>query len=172
MDSDDDVVKHDDDVVNNFDDDVVSNDGDSCDVDCSEVLLSGDNRACSCFGGHSDCVAVNDNDDETLSGLQLVTVDACTVHGGVDDDGFDDNAFVDRSFVDVGVGDVDVVCEGESFNDDDDCHDALLNDSGDNGVVNNGDGDDSVVADGSVVSATPTSDTCDNDVAPAAPTFR
>ena len=43
MDSDDDVVKHDDDVVNNLDDDVVSNDGDSCDVD-DEVSACGEGR--------------------------------------------------------------------------------------------------------------------------------
>ena len=115
---------------------------------------------------------MDSDDDVALSGLQLVTVDTCTVHGGVDDDGFDDNDFVDRSFVDVGVDDVDVVCEGEPFNDGDDCHDTLLHDSEDNGVVNNGVGGDSAVADGAVVSAIPTSDACDNDVAPAVPTFR
>ena len=171
MDSDDDVVKHDDDVVNNFDDDVVSNDGDSCEVD-DEVCACGEGRMYAWFGEHSDCVAVNDNDDVTLSGLQLVTVDTCTVHGGVDGDGFDDNDFVDRSFIDVGVDDVNVVCEYESFNDDDDCHDTLLHGSGDNSVVNNGGGGDSAVADDAVVSATPISDACDNDVAPAVPTFR
>ncbi len=94
------------------------------------------------------------------------------MHGWVDDDVFGDNDFVDRSFVDVGVDDVDVVCEGEPFNVDDDCHDTLLHDSEDNGVVNNGGGDDSVVVDDSVFSSTPTSDTCDNDVAPVVPTFR
>ncbi len=76
-----------------------------------------------CFEGHSDCDAVNDSDDVTVSGPQLVTMDTCTVCGEVDDDGFDDNDFVDISFVDVGVDDVNVVCEDESFDDDDDCHD-------------------------------------------------
>ena len=92
--------------------------------------------------------------------------------GGVDNDGSDDNDIVDKSFVDVGVGDVNVVCDDESLNDDDDCCNAYLHDSVGNGVVNNGGGDDSVVADGAVVPATPTSDACDDGVAPAAPTFR
>ena len=99
-------------------------------------------------------------------------MDTCTVCGWVDNDGFNDNDFVDRSFIDVGVDDVNVVCEYESFNDDDDSHDTLLHDSEDNGVVNNGGDGDSVASDDAVVSATPTSDACDNGVAPAAPTFR
>ncbi len=45
------------------------------------------------------------------------------MHDWVDDDVFGDNDFVDISSVDVGVDDVNVVCVGESFNDDDDCHD-------------------------------------------------
>ena len=80
------------------------------------------------------------------------------MHGWVDNDGSDDNDFVDRSFVDVDVDGVDVVCECEPFNDDDDCHCTLLHDSGDNGVVNNGGDGDSAVAHDAVVSATPTSD--------------
>ncbi len=150
---------------------MVSNNGDSGDVN-DEVCVSGEDRMFACFEGRSDCMAVSDNDDVTVSGLQLVTVDTCTVYGGVDDDGSDDNDFVDISSVDVGVDDVNVVCEDESSNDDDDCHNTCLRDSGYNGVVNNGGGGDSVVVGDAVVPAAPTSDVCDDDVAPAASTFR
>ena len=90
----------------------------------------------------------------------------------VDNDGSDDNDFVDISSVDVGVGDVNVVYEDESFNDDDGCRNTCLHDSGDSGVVNNGGDGDGVASDDAVVSAALISVVCDDDVLPAAPTFR
>jgi len=74
-----------------------------------------------CMEGRSGCTVVNDVDDDTVPGSQLVTVDTCA--SCIDDDGFDDNDLVDLSFVDVGVNDVNVVCEDGSFNDDDNCRD-------------------------------------------------
>ena len=82
-----------------------------CDGECDafELEFVDDNCADNvrpCLAEQSDCV----------------TVDTCTVYGGIDDDSFDDNDLVDISSVNVSVDDVDVVCEDESFDDDDDCH--------------------------------------------------
>jgi hypothetical protein len=107
---------------------------------------------------------VDSDDDVVKHGDDVVN--------NLDDDVSDDNDFVDISFVDVGVDDENVVYEDESFNDDDGCRNTWLHDSGDSGVVNNGGDGDGVASDDAVVSATLTSVVCDDDVAPAAPTFR
>jgi hypothetical protein len=101
-----------DDVGNGACDDK-SSDDDVCRDKSLDAFVSDDvnddDQMYVCLEGRSGCTVVNDDNDDTAPGSQLVTVDTCALCSDGNDADNSDNGFVDKSFGDVSVDDVNVV---------------------------------------------------------------